>query len=80
MVSWILEVLCLVNAVLSIKWDSGPASVFCSDDDQASFIIYNPAKEAFVTFTDVATRQEKEAILQLPKILPVIRYMPGSTL
>ncbi|WP_316811278.1 DUF6266 family protein [Pedobacter heparinus] len=67
LVSWILELLCLVNAVLSIKWDNGPASAFCNDDDQASFVIYNPEKEAFVTFTDVATRQQKEAVLQLPE-------------
>ncbi|WP_316813763.1 DUF6266 family protein [Pedobacter heparinus] len=35
--------------------------------DQASFIIYNPAKEAFVTFCDVAACHEKEAVLQLPE-------------
>ncbi|ACU04042.1 DUF6266 family protein [Pedobacter heparinus] len=65
--SWILEVLCLVNAVLRIKWGNGPASVFSNDSDKASFIIYNPAKEAFVTFTNAAARADRHAVLQLPE-------------
>ncbi|MBB5436504.1 hypothetical protein HDC92_000168 [Pedobacter sp. AK017] len=65
--SWILEVLCLVNAVLRIKWDNGPTSVFSNDSDKASFIIYNPAKEAFVTFTNAAARADRDAVLQLPE-------------
>jgi hypothetical protein len=63
LVSWILEVLTLVSAVLNIKWDNGPESAF----DKASFIIYNPQKEKFVTFKDAAQRQDKETVLQLPK-------------
>lgn len=66
LVSWILEVLCLVNAVLNIKWDNGPESAFSNDTDKASFIIYNPAKEAFVSFEGIALRSDKEAALQLP--------------
>ena len=66
LVSWILEVLCLVNTVLNIKWDNLPASAFSNDNDKASFIIYNPAKESFVTFEKVALRGDKEAVLQLP--------------
>ncbi|MDR6782659.1 hypothetical protein ABIE26_000853 [Pedobacter africanus] len=65
--SWILEVLCLVNAVLKIKWDNLPASAFNNDKDKANFIIYNPAKEAFVTFEGVALRSDKEAVLELPE-------------
>ncbi|MBB5438022.1 uncharacterized membrane protein YvlD (DUF360 family) [Pedobacter sp. AK017] len=67
LVSWILEVLCLVNAVLRIKWDNGPESVFSNANDKASFIIYNPQKEKFVTFQNVANRQDKEMVLQLPE-------------
>lgn len=29
-------------------------------------MVYNPAKQAFVTFEDVAQRGDKEALLQLP--------------
>jgi hypothetical protein len=66
LVSWILEVLCLVNAVLNIKWDNLPASAFSNDNDRASFIIYNPEKEVFVTFENAALRVDKEVVLQLP--------------
>jgi hypothetical protein len=62
-----LEVLCLVNAVLKIKWDNLPASAFSGDEDKANFIVYNPAKEAFVTFEDIALRSDKEAVLALPE-------------
>lgn len=68
LLSWILEIVCLVNAVLNIKWENGPESAFCKDTDQASFIIYNPEKQEFVTFPDVALRAEKEIRLQLPAV------------
>lgn len=69
--------LCLINAVLNIKWENLPASAFSNDNDKASFIIYNPAKEAIVTFQDVALRVDKEAVLQLPANLQMIGCMPG---
>lgn len=68
LVSWILEVLCLVNAVLTIKWENGPVSAFSKANDKASFIIYNPVKQEFVTFPDVAVRAEQEISLQLPVV------------
>jgi len=67
LVSWILEVLALVDALLNIKWDNGPESLFSKANDKATFIIYNPQKEKFVTFKEVAQRQDKETVLQLPK-------------
>lgn len=67
LVSWILEILTLVDAILNIKWDNGPESLFSKRNDKASFIIYNPQKEKFVTFRNAAKREDKAATLKLPK-------------
>lgn len=67
LVSWILEVLTLVNGVLQISWDNGPESVFCRPDDEASFIIYNEMKGKFVVFERAALRADKGVVLKLPK-------------
>nr|WP_068890704.1 DUF6266 family protein [Pedobacter panaciterrae] len=66
LVSWITEVVCLSNALLIVKWADAPESVFCNDTDSASFIVYNQAKEEFVTFGNAAKRGDKEVSLQLP--------------
>ncbi|MHA4893289.1 DUF6266 family protein [Pedobacter sp. PWIIR3] len=66
-VSYILEILTLINAALHIKWNNLPASAFNKDDDKSTFVIYNPTKEQFVTFEDVAQRADKEVVLQMPK-------------
>lgn len=65
-ISWILDVLSLVDAVLYIRWDDAPASAFCRDSDQANFVVYNAAKEKFVTFEQDTLRSDKEVALQLP--------------
>ncbi|MDR6786501.1 hypothetical protein ABIE26_005312 [Pedobacter africanus] len=62
----IKEVLGLMDAVLHIKWDNASTSVFNNDDDKATIVVYNPAKQAFVSFENVAQRADKEAVLQLP--------------
>lgn len=67
LVSWILEVLSLASAMLNIKWDNGPESLFNKADDKATFIIYNPQKEKFVCFKGAARRRDKETVLRLPK-------------
>lgn len=67
LVSWVLEVLCLVDALLSVKWENGSGSVFCKGSDKVSFVVYNPEREAFVTFQDVGERLDKAVVLQLPE-------------
>lgn len=62
----IKEVLGLIDAILHIKWDNANASIFNNDDDKATIVVYNPAKQAFVSFEDVAQRRDKEVVLQLP--------------
>ena len=66
LVPFIKEVLSLIDAVLHIKWENAGASIFNNDDDRATFVVYNPAKKAFVTFEHVAHRADKEVMLQLP--------------
>ncbi|NRF41189.1 DUF6266 family protein [Pedobacter foliorum] len=66
LVSWILEILCLIDGLLTIKWAYAPESVYCKDNDRANFIVYNPIKEQFVTFENSAERSDNEVSLQLP--------------
>ncbi|MHA4894056.1 DUF6266 family protein [Pedobacter sp. PWIIR3] len=66
LISWIIEVLVLVDRIIHIKWDNLPATPFNNDSDKATFIVYNPAREQFVTFEDIAIRNDKEARIQLP--------------
>jgi hypothetical protein len=66
-ISFITEVTVLSNAVLYIKWRDAASSAYCKAEDKATFVIYNPVKELFVTFEDVAVREEKEVMLQLPR-------------
>ena len=65
-ISLIKEALSLPGCILNIKWEDGPASFFCKDDDKTTFIVYNPAKEQFVTFQNITTRSAKEVSLKLP--------------
>lgn len=60
------EVLTLADAVLHVKWDNATASLFNNDDDEAVFVVYNPAKTNFVCFDRVVKRADKAALLQLP--------------
>ena len=66
-ISWIIEILTLVDALVHIKWENTAPSTFNKETDLANFIIYNPVKEQFVTFENMALRSDKEAGLQLPK-------------
>jgi hypothetical protein len=66
LISLIKGVVALVDSILNIKWENATASAFCKDEDKATFIVYNPGKQKFVTFTDVAERAAKEVSLKLP--------------
>ena len=65
-ISLVTEVTVLSEAALYIKWRDAAYSAYCKAEDKATFVIYNPVKELFVTFEDVAFREEKEVMLQLP--------------
>jgi hypothetical protein len=66
LISLVKEMVSLAGAILQIKWDNALSSVFSSDDDEATFIVYNPAKEKFATFKGAALRADLEVGLQLP--------------
>ncbi len=66
LISFILEFLSLMDAILHIKWDNALASVFNKDNDKATFAVYNAAKAKFVTFDGAAFRGDKAVALQLP--------------
>ncbi|WP_449438883.1 DUF6266 family protein [Pedobacter steynii] len=66
LISWVKEVMCGRNALLTVKWVDAPESVFCNRADRANFIVYNMAKGVFVTFENAARRMDKEVSLQLP--------------
>ena len=65
-VSWVLEFLCLASKIIHIKWENVAESSFNKANDKASFIVYNPAKEQFVTFQHVALRADLKTSLQMP--------------
>ncbi|SMC59199.1 DUF6266 family protein [Pedobacter africanus] len=67
LISLIKQVLALADGILSIEWENPSASVFCKDDDRATVVVYNPAKQEFVTFQDIALRAEQKVDLQLPE-------------
>ena len=67
MISFIVEFSSLVDAVLHIKWGDAPVTAFSRETDQATFVFYNAAKEAFVSFQDAALRGQKEVVLPLPR-------------
>jgi hypothetical protein len=48
------------DTALFIKWENGPACAFNNADDKATFILYNPAKEKFITFPGFAERSDLE--------------------
>ena len=66
LVSFVRELIVLAGALLHIKWEDLSSSIFCREDDMATFIVYNPEKEKFVTFERIAARADQEAVLQLP--------------
>lgn len=64
--SFVQEITSPAEDTLKITWKDVPYSAFCRSDDGANFIVYNPAKNKFVTFEDIAKRDQKEAVLSLP--------------
>ena len=66
LVSFVFEILALIDSILQIKWQNFNASIYNKADDKATFVVYNPAKEKFVSFVGVADREAEQADLKLP--------------
>lgn len=66
LISLVKQVLALIEGILRIEWDNPAANAFCRDDDKATIIVYNAAKQKFVTFEAIAERKDKLVELQLP--------------
>lgn len=67
LMSIITEVLYLESGSLQVKWRDVAGSVFAKGNDMANFVIYNEAKEKFVTFENITERAVGEVTLRLPK-------------
>ncbi|RZJ64937.1 MAG: hypothetical protein EOO45_17520 [Flavobacterium sp.] len=65
-ISIIVEVVSLIDALLKIKWTNAATSSLNKDNDVATIILYNPAKDSFLTFENVAQRGDLEVALSLP--------------
>ena len=50
LVSFVFEILALIDSLLHIKWQNFNASAYNKSDDKATFVVYNPAKDKFVSF------------------------------
>ncbi|MEJ7559340.1 MAG: DUF6266 family protein [Pedobacter sp.] len=66
LVSFVFEILSLIDSLLQIKWQNLNASIYNQGNDKATFVLNNPAKEKFVTFVGVAEREAEQAELKLP--------------
>lgn len=67
LISLIRSILTIARSILVVKWENAPSSALCNDTDLATFIVYNQAKEQFITFQNVVARAAKEVSLQMPK-------------
>jgi len=67
LISWVLEIKSMAGGRLVIKWENASPSLFCGDSDRANFIFYNPDKEEYVVFENIADRSAKEVGLKLPE-------------
>lgn len=65
--SFVKEWSSLEDGLFYVKWEDAAESWFAAASDLATYIVYNPVKETFVTFKDVANRADKETLLQLPQ-------------
>lgn len=65
-VSIVKKITCLQNELLYMEWENASASLFNNDDDAVTVIIYNPAKQKFVTFEKAAFRIDGQVTLRLP--------------
>ena len=54
------------GARLSMHWENAASSIYSQDSDKAVFAVYNPGKDRFVTFLQVASRGDRQVVLQLP--------------
>ncbi|WP_285009550.1 DUF6266 family protein [Pedobacter faecalis] len=64
--SWFATPAAAGGAALFLSWANYRPSAFNADDDLITVVVYNTAKEKFVTFHEVACRKDREALLQLP--------------
>lgn len=67
LISTVLEITPMPECLLFIKWENASPSLFCADNDQANFIFYNPEKQQYLTFENIANRSAKEASLKMPE-------------
>ena len=65
--SFVFEIVTLIESILQIKWKNFNSSSYNKGDDKATFVIYNPVKEKFVSFVGIADREAEAADLQLPE-------------
>ncbi len=56
----------LEDGMIRITWDNAAPNMLNSDDDLATFVVYNVAAKKFVVYKDQAERSAKEAVLVLP--------------
>ncbi|MFP5081157.1 DUF6266 family protein [Pedobacter sp. JCM 36344] len=64
--SFVFEILSMIDSLLNIKWQNFNASIYNKSDDKATFVIYNPTKDKFVSFVGIADREAEQAELKLP--------------
>ena len=66
LISWVRQLNTLDAAILHLCWDNSTESIYSSGSDCATFVVYNPLRQLFVSFVNEATRLEREVRLQLP--------------
>jgi hypothetical protein len=64
--SFVFDILTLIDCLLHIKWQNFNPSAYNKSDDKATFVLYNPTKEKFVSFVGIADRGAEMAELKLP--------------
>jgi hypothetical protein len=66
LVSRVLEIKPMAGGRLVTKWENASRSLFCGDSDRANFIFYNPDKEEYVVFENIADRSARVVSLTMP--------------
>ncbi|PTS97368.1 hypothetical protein DBR11_17335 [Pedobacter sp. HMWF019] len=63
--STIREIQQMAGCQLLVKWENASPSLFCAGNDQANFVFYNPDKQAYLTFENIADRSAKKVSLKM---------------
>jgi len=66
LISWVLDIVLLINQIIHIKWDNAAESSFCKPNDKANFLLYSPDRSEFALYQDQVQRGDKEVQLSLP--------------